>query len=208
MAAHSHSMVKCMGASWGWLMPCRLASSSARSWSAALTTTRWWVGASSGPIQTWKAGRFSFGHGLVERLNIAAIAGIFVAIGALFWANRLLPVGLAERGTWEVKIFLYAWGLMLAHTLVRPVMKAWREQLWLGATLLTAVPVVDVATGPFFMRAWADANLAYLGFHATVVCTGAFLGAAAWKVARIGSQKMGTPAARPAEAKQRIAEVV
>ncbi len=137
-----------------------------------------------------KAGRFSFGHGLVERLNITGIAGLFVAIGAIFWANRLLPVGLAARGDWEVKVFLYTWAAMLAHTLVRPVTKAWREQLWLGAVLFTALPGVDAVTGPFFARAWADGNTAYLAFHVTVLATGAMLALAAWKVSRLGERRV------------------
>ncbi len=156
-----------------------------------------------------KAGRFSFGHGLVERLNIAAIAGMFVAIGAIFWANRLLPVGLEARGDWEVKVFLYVWAAMLAHALVRPVMKAWREQLWLGAMLLTALPVLDALTGPFFLRAWADGNLAYIGFHATVLVTGAFLAVAARKVSRIGSKPKNAQPVRAKKAAQtRIEETV
>jgi uncharacterized iron-regulated membrane protein len=158
-----------------------------------------------------KSGRFSFGHGLVERLNIAGIAGLFVAIGAIFWANRLLPVELEARGGWEVKIFLYAWAAMLLHTLVRPVMKAWREQLWLGASLFTAVPLLDVFTGPFFARAWADGNLAYLGFHVTVLLTGLVLAVAAWKVSRLGKKgsavKMVPRAASSAKA-ARLEEVV
>ncbi|MGC4071952.1 MAG: PepSY-associated TM helix domain-containing protein [Nibricoccus sp.] len=135
-----------------------------------------------------KAGRFSFGHGLVERLNIAAIAGFFVAIGAIFWANRLLPVGLTSRGDWEERVFLYTWAAMLLHTLVRPVMKAWREQLWLGAMLFSALPLVDAFTGPFFSRAWSDGNAAYLAFHATMLVIGAGLAMAAWKVSKLATK--------------------
>ncbi len=50
----------------------------------------------------WKASRLSFGHGLGERLNIATIAGLPIAIAALPWANRLLSLNLAARGNWEV----------------------------------------------------------------------------------------------------------
>ncbi|ATC63095.1 peptidase [Nibricoccus aquaticus] len=146
-----------------------------------------------------KAGRFSFGHGLVERLNIAGIAGLFVAMGAIFWANRLLPVGMDARGDWEVKAFLYTWAAMLAHAVVRPVLAAWREQLWAGAVLFTALPVVDAVTGPFLARAWADGNAAYLGFHVTVLATGAMLAVVAWKVSRIGAGR-GRDGERKADA--------
>src|SRR5690606_296556 len=43
-----------------------------------------------------------FGFRLVERLNIAAIAGLSVAMAAFFWGNRLLPAAMADRKVWEV----------------------------------------------------------------------------------------------------------
>jgi uncharacterized iron-regulated membrane protein len=131
-----------------------------------------------------KAGGRQIAHALVERLNIAAIAGLFVAIAALFWANRLLPVGLAQRGDWEVRIFLITWGVLLLHTFVRPVMRGWREQLWIGAGLWCALPVLDGCTGPFLKQAISRGDAAYLGFHAVVIFTGALLAFAAVRISR------------------------
>ena len=146
-----------------------------------------------------RVGRFSFGHGLVERLNIAGIAGLFIAIAAIFWANRLLPVGLEARGNWEVKVFLYVWAAALLHTLVRPVMKAWREQLWAGAGLFVALPVVDAATGPFLKQAVIGGDVVYLSFHATMLATGGLLGFAAWRVFRMRMPVKTAPVERRAE---------
>jgi len=131
-----------------------------------------------------KAGGQQIAHRLVERLNITAIAGLFVAIAALFWANRLLPVGLTQRADWEVRTFLITWGVLLVHAFVRPVMRGWREQLGLGAFLWCALPVLDGCTGPFLKQAIFRGDGAYLGFHAVVIFTGASLAFAAARISR------------------------
>jgi len=131
-----------------------------------------------------KAGRRGFGQGLVERLNIATIAGLPVAIAALFWANRLLPVEGETRSDDEVRVFLVVWAVMLVHPLVRSVARAWREQLWAGALLYGALPIVDAASGPFLGEALRRGDASYLGFHATMLFTSAALGVAAKKLGR------------------------
>jgi uncharacterized iron-regulated membrane protein len=139
--------------------------------------------------------RLSFGHGLVERLNIAAIAGLPVAIAVFFWANRLLPSGLGARAGIEERCFLIAWAVMLLHPLVRPVMRAWREQLWLGAALHLALPFLDLFTGPWLKAAFARGDPAYLGFHAVIVFVGLMLAVAARKAGRPRPPKPGIASA-------------
>ncbi|MFC7555899.1 PepSY domain-containing protein [Pseudoroseomonas wenyumeiae] len=60
--------------------------------------------------QAARRGGAGFGTRLVEHLNIAAIAGLPLAMAAFFWANRVLPQGLAQRGAWEAHVFFIAWG--------------------------------------------------------------------------------------------------
>lgn len=86
------------------------------------------------------------GFRLVERLNIASIAGLSIAMTAFLWANRLLPVALAERPFWEIHVFFIVWGLALLHALLRPARAAWIEQLWAAAALLALVPVLNALT--------------------------------------------------------------
>jgi len=86
------------------------------------------------------------GFRLVERLNIASIAGLSVAMAAFLLANRLLPPELAGRASWEIHAFFIIWALALAHALLRPARRAWVEQLWAAAALLTLVPVLSAAT--------------------------------------------------------------
>ena len=87
-----------------------------------------------------------FGFRLVERLNIAGIAGLSIAMTAFLWANRLLPVAISERPLWEVHVFFIVWALTLLHALLRPAKAAWVEQLWTAAALLALIPVLNAAT--------------------------------------------------------------
>ncbi len=87
-----------------------------------------------------------FGFRLVERLNIAAIAGLPVAMTAFFWLNRLLPLSTAQRAAWEIHGFFIIWAGTLAWALMRPAKRAWVELFWLAATLMVLLPVLNVFT--------------------------------------------------------------
>lgn len=87
-----------------------------------------------------------FGFRLVERLNIASIAGLSVAMTAFLWGNRLLPTTLAGRSNWEIDLFFMVWAATLLHALVRPAKAAWIEQLWAAAALLALLPVLNAVT--------------------------------------------------------------
>ncbi|PWC76704.1 peptidase [Azospirillum sp. TSH64] len=86
------------------------------------------------------------GFRIVERLNIASIAGLSVAMTAFLWGNRLLPAGLADRGAWEIHLFFAVWALALAHAVLRPAKTAWIEQLWAATALLALLPVLNAVT--------------------------------------------------------------
>lgn len=82
-----------------------------------------------------------FGHHLVERLNVATIAGLPLAIAAYFWANRLLPVEMAGRADWEIRVFFIAWAACLIHACMRSHRRAWIEQLAMMSILYFLLPV-------------------------------------------------------------------
>src|SRR5690606_2853500 len=92
-------------------------------------------------------GRTPFGHRLVETLNVGTVAGLPVATAVYFWGNRLLPVSLAQRSDWEIRLFFIAWTLCLLHPLLRTHRQAWREQLALCALLLALLPWAGLLTG-------------------------------------------------------------
>ncbi len=87
-----------------------------------------------------------FGFRLVERLNIACIAGLSIAMTAFLWANRLLPHLLEGRANWEIDLFFSVWALTLLHALVRPAKSAWVEQLWAASALLFLLPILNAVT--------------------------------------------------------------
>lgn len=87
-----------------------------------------------------------FGFRLVERLNIAGIAGLSIAMAAFMWANRLLPHPLEGRADWEIHSFFIVWALALLHALLRPAKSAWVEQLWAASALLFLLPVLNALT--------------------------------------------------------------
>ena len=78
-----------------------------------------------------------------ERLNIASISGLSIAMAGFLWGNRLLPLSMAERTAWEVHVFFAIWALTLLHAMLRPARRAWIEQFWAAAALLAVLPVVS-----------------------------------------------------------------
>ena len=103
--------------------------------------------------------------GVVERLNVASVAGLGLACVALLWGNRLLPADLAARGAWEVRAFFAIWLLSLAHAALRSPSQAWREQLGATALLCIGLPLLDLATGDNLdgLRLGVDATALALG---------------------------------------------
>lgn len=87
-----------------------------------------------------------FGFWLVERLNIATIAGLSSGMAAMLWANRLLPVGLASRASWEVDAMFIVWGAVAVWSFCRPLKKAWMEALALASVMLAGLPILNAIT--------------------------------------------------------------
>ncbi|MYM22071.1 PepSY domain-containing protein [Duganella sp. FT135W] len=82
----------------------------------------------------------------IDALNVASIAGLSLACIGFLWSNRLLPLDLQERHEWEVGAFFLLWLASLLHATMRPVARAWREQLWAGAALCLLLPALNAAT--------------------------------------------------------------
>ncbi|MHC8290711.1 PepSY-associated TM helix domain-containing protein [Pseudomonas sp. XS1P51] len=134
-----------------------------------------------------KSGVMPFELRLVEVLNIASMAGLMVAVAAFFWANRLLPVGMAGRADWEVNGFFIVWGLSVLHAMVRRGRAAWVEQLALAALLFGAVPLLNALTTPYHLGVTlVQGDWAMAGFDLTCLGSGLFFAWAAWKMQRSG----------------------
>lgn len=157
-----------------------------------------------------KLGYTPFGHRLVEVLNIGVITGLPIAIAVFFHANRLLPVGLAERPGWEVRAFFTAWLLSFIVPLVRPARSAWCAQFLAAAVLFGALPVINALTTHAHLGATLPrGNWVYAGFDLTMLGIGALLGLTAWYASRAPADRKKTarnkaaaPLELPAEAER------
>jgi hypothetical protein len=139
-----------------------------------------------------KGGRVGLGLRLVDGLNVGAVAGLPLAMAAFFWANRLVPVGIAERQAVEIACFFWVWGLAAVAGLAWPARRMWQVQLALGGLLFALLPVLNPLTGGMGLLASVPAGQwRVAGFDSTVLVLGAGLLAAAWYV---GKRK---PAAKP-----------
>jgi len=83
---------------------------------------------------------------LTERLNVATLIGLPVAIAGYFWANRLLPLTLDERAAWELHCLFITWLLLFLHAALRPREAAWREQSWAAALAFGLLPGLNALT--------------------------------------------------------------
>ncbi|PZQ03319.1 MAG: hypothetical protein DI587_00800 [Variovorax paradoxus] len=139
-----------------------------------------------------KGGRVGFGLRLVDGLNLGAIAGLPLAMAVFFWANRFVPVGIAERPATEIAYFFWAWGLAAVAGLAWPARRMWQVQLALGGLLFALLPVLNPLSGGMGLLASLPAGeWRIAGFDLTAFALGAGLLAAAWYV---GKRK---PAAKP-----------
>lgn len=86
------------------------------------------------------------GIALVDRLNLGTIVGLPIAITAYFWANRLLPVSMETRATWEIHVMYATLAVCFIYPLWRPLNKAWVELLWLASVALCLLPVINAFT--------------------------------------------------------------
>ncbi|MCJ2035981.1 PepSY-associated TM helix domain-containing protein, partial [Methylobacterium sp. J-068] len=129
-----------------------------------------------------------FGLRLVRGLNIGTILGLPIGIAALFLANRLLPVDLAHRATWEGASFFGAWVLAALVPLARPQRQAWAETGLAAGLLFGAVPVVSWLT--------TDRGLDFVGFDAAMLGLGVVLALGARKVALYEGRRSAPVAGR------------
>ncbi len=83
---------------------------------------------------------------VVEKLNVAAVLGLPIAIGSYFVANRLLPVDLVNRAAAEMNVLFLVWGALFLHAALRSVAQAWREQSLLAALTFASLPLLNAMT--------------------------------------------------------------
>ncbi|SFC32872.1 PepSY-associated TM helix domain-containing protein [Pseudoalteromonas denitrificans] len=114
-----------------------------------------------------------FGHTLVERLNIAGICGLILAVVSYFYANRLIPINLESRAVLEVNVFLFVWFASFIYSFLRPALKAWLELLFLNGIAFLMLPILDLVINPHWLiQAIEYKNMAYIGFNLALIISG------------------------------------
>ncbi len=142
--------------------------------------------------------REAFSLRLVDGLNAGTIAGLFIAVAAFFWANRLVPADLPGRQLWEVRAFFAAWGLSLVYAFLFHKRK-WQDLLWAAAASLALVPVVNALTTSRHLGVSLPAgDWVMAGFDLTCLAGALLLGWMARKAARARKAPAKTPAKVPA----------
>ena len=145
---------------------------------------------------------------LVEILNAGTLAGVALGVAACFWANRLLPVGLADRAAWELNALFLAWGMSLLYACVRPLKRAWLELLYLTVAAYALIPVLNALTTDKHLGItlpYGDWGLA--GFDLTMLGLAAVFGYIAfklkrkWRVVVVGIQAGAKPTSETPAAK-------
>jgi len=119
----------------------------------------------------------------VDRLNVATIVGLPIAIGVYFLANRLLPVGLEGRAQWEIDLLFFGWLAMLIHALLRSQTKVWFEQFAMAALLFISLPVLSAwTTERGLLTSIRHNDWVFAGIDLALLMTGiVFAWAAKWR---------------------------
>jgi uncharacterized iron-regulated membrane protein len=126
-----------------------------------------------------------FGFRLVEKLNIATIAGLPFGIAVYFIANRLLPTGMAARVAWEAHWLFIGWGSVMLYVFLRPPRRAWIESLGIAGAAFFAVPLVDAATTDRgLLRSLIAGDLVFASFDVCMLVTASLFVCAAWTIHR------------------------
>jgi hypothetical protein len=126
-----------------------------------------------------------FGFRLVERLNVAAIAGLPAGLAAYFLANRLLPIAMDNRAEWEINSLFLIWAGVLLWACLRPQRRAWVESLSFAAALFAAVPIVNALTvSRNMLTGLVTGDWLFVAFDMAMVTVASALAWSAHKAAR------------------------
>jgi len=132
-----------------------------------------------------REGAEHFGVRLVEALNVATIAGLPLAVATYFWANRLLPVDIADRAAWEFHCLFAVWLGSLFYAQARPLARAWVELLWGACAAYALVPVINaLTTGRHLGQTLPAGDWVLAGFDLTMWALAAMFACTAIKVRR------------------------
>jgi len=113
--------------------------------------------------------------------------GLPIAIAAYFWANRLLPIGFAQRAEWEMHTLFITWAAMLLYPVLiakkRSLYQIWADQLLLAAVAFFCLPLLNfLTTDKHLATSLAQQDWAMAGFDLSMLGFGLCFYFAAKKV--------------------------
>lgn len=125
------------------------------------------------------APRLGKGVTFVEHMNVATIIGLPIGIAAYFIANRLVAVGIENRGALEADAMFVVWGLTFVYAAWRPRARIWSELLWIACVSFAIIPVVNALTTDRHLGvSLVQADWVMAGFDLTVLAIAALFGVA------------------------------
>lgn len=112
----------------------------------------------------------SFGHKLVEVLNIGTIAGLPIAIAGYFLANRLLPVEMNNRADWEMHSLFIIWVSCFALVVFRGRQQSWLDLTAISSLIFISVPIINgITTDAHLLNSFAARDWARFGVDAACI---------------------------------------
>lgn len=126
-----------------------------------------------------------FGFFLVERLNIATIAGLSAAMSAFLWLNRLLPISVPQRADWEIHGFFIVWAITFLWAGLRPAKRAWIELFVVATLLLAVLPVMNFfVTDRGLFDSVLQGSWLFVTMDLSMWCLALLHGYIGWRIAR------------------------
>jgi len=158
------------------------------------------------PQQMKKTKGPDFGYRLVEQLNIGTIVGLPIAIAMYFYANRLLPISMADRDNWEANIMFISWALLLIYPAFRVKQKAWLEQLNLAAVVFCFIPILNALTTDKHLGiTFSHGDWQLAGVDLTMVAIGCGFAFASYKYKKLQRNKKSQKyATKKRQAKEKV----
>ena len=118
---------------------------------------------------------------LVEYSNMGIIVGLPSAIAVYFWANRIIPIDIANRESWEMNSLFITWLIMLIGPFILAkkftIQALWIKQLLLASTLYLSLPILNALTSDkSLVSALLQGDWVMAGFDLTMILLGLSFG--------------------------------
>ena len=121
---------------------------------------------------------------LIEYSNVGIIVGLPIAIAVYFWANRIVPIEIANRESWEINSLFITWFIMIIGPFILAkkltIQALWIKQLLIASTLYLSLPILNTLTSDKnLVSALIQHDWVIAGFDLAMILFGLIFGYAA-----------------------------